>query len=119
MSTRGDPASIRINADSGINLSAVWSTNDLPAFVAQLKGKFRSAPLYPIGDPTVNGYNVWPHNSWTFVHGNHGGLRRTWDGDAVPIEMFSCDSPTGDWLHVELWRIEGGTMIVKMYTNWN
>ncbi len=97
------------------------STNDLPAFVGKLRVQWRTAPAVAAGDPTLNGYNVWPTNSPTFIPGNakYGGFHRTWKGEAIPVEMLSCSSPTGDWLHVELWRLEGGAMLVKMYTDWN
>ncbi len=97
------------------------STNDLPSFIAQLHASSRRAPVCASGDPTVNGYNVWPEGSPTFVPGNeqYGGFKRTWQGDAAPVEMLSCASLTGDWLHVELWRLESEEILVKMYTDWN
>jgi hypothetical protein len=97
------------------------STNDLTAFIAQLRIKSRTTPVKAAGDPKVNGYNVWPTGAQTFVPGNckYGGFRCTWQGEATPVEMLSCSSPTGDWLHVELWRLEGEAMLVKMYTDWN
>jgi hypothetical protein len=97
------------------------TTNDLTAFVAQLHIQSRAAPLRGAGDPTVNGYNVWPTGARTFVPGGaqYGGFRRTWQGDATPVEMLSCTSHTGDWLHVELWRLEGEALLIKMYTDWN
>ena len=90
-------------------------------FIAQLRIKSRTAPVQALGDPTVNGYNVWPKGVATFVPGDplYCGFQRTWSGEAAPMEMLSCSSPTGDWLHVELWRLEGEAMLVKMYTDWN
>src|SRR2546422_3284921 len=89
--------------DRGAATMFEMSTNDLTSFVAQLRIKSRATPVQTAGDPTVNGYNVWPRGAQTFVPGNacYGGFRRTWQGDAAAVEMLSCASPTGDWLHVE------------------
>jgi hypothetical protein len=107
--------------DRGATTIFEMSTNDLTNFVAQLTIRSRAAPTRTTGDPAVNGWNVWPQDSATFVPGNsqYGGLRHTWNGDAVPVEMLSCSSPKGDWLHVEFWRINGGATLVKMHTDWN
>src|SRR3954464_499388 len=53
------------------------SSNDLPPFVAQLRVRSRRPPVRGNGDPTVNGYNVWPQRSPTFVPGNsvYAGLK--------------------------------------------
>lgn len=106
--------------DHGIATMFEMKTNDLPAFVGQLRIHSRRAPDRIRGDPTQNGYNVWPQTS-TFIPGNdqYSGFRRTWSGEALPIEVFGCSSPKGDWLHVEIWKLEGTSMLVKMYTDWN
>lgn len=116
---RGD--AWRCFLDRGAATMFEMSTDDLPTFVGQLRIRSRSAPVRAAGDPTINGYNVWPNGAATFVPGNlqYGGFRRTWLGDAAPVEMLSCWSPKGDWLHVELWRLERGMMLIKMYTDWN
>ena|ERR1041385_3040716 len=116
---RGDAS--RGFLDRGAATMFEMSTNDLTAFIAQLRIKSRTTPVKAAGDPKVNGYNVWPTGAQTFVPGNckYGGFRCTWQGEATPVEMLSCSSPTGDWLHVELWRLEGEAMLVKMYTDWN
>ena len=107
--------------DRGIVTMFEMSSNDLPLFVAQLKIRSRNGPVQPRGDPTENGYSVWPQRSSTFVPGNsvNEGLKRTWQGEALPVEMLSCSSRTGDWLHLELWSVASGTVVVKMYTDWN
>jgi len=96
------------------------SAADLPTFVSQLKINSRTAPVVTAGDPCINGWNVWPQNSRTFVPGNaaFSHLRKTWTGDAKPVEMLSCASPAGDWLHVEIWTV-GQTNVIKVYTDWN
>ena len=97
------------------------STNDCCSFVSQLQIRSRTAPVRTKGDPTINGWNVWPIGSATFVPGNsqYAGFRRTWQGAAAPLEMLSCSSPKGDWLHVEFWSLNGDAILVKMYTDWN
>jgi hypothetical protein len=94
---------------------------DLESWTTTLKIKTRSKPIVQSGDPCVNGWNVWPTNAQTFVPGNDqfSGLKRTWKGDAIPLEMFSCNSPKGDWLHVEIWKTSATDMVVKLYTDWN
>jgi hypothetical protein len=116
---RGDAS--RGFLDRGAATIFEMRTNDLTAFVAQLRIRSRTKPVKAAGDPKVNGYNVWPTGAQTFVPGNskYGGFRCTWQGEATPVEMLSCSSSTGDWLHVELWRLEGGALLVKMFTDWN
>jgi hypothetical protein len=116
---RGDAS--RGFLDRGAAVMFEMSTNDFPSFVARLSVRSRAAPAIGAGDPTVNGYNVWPPGSPTFVPGNaqYAGFRRTWQGSATPVEMLTCSSSTGDWLHVEFWRLEGDGLLVKMYTDWN
>jgi hypothetical protein len=91
------------------------------AFVHSLKVQSRKAPAkVGVGDPCENGWNVWPQDSKTFVPGNSGlaGLRKLWIGNAEPVEMLSCGSPKGDWLHVEIWKV-ADHRIIKIYTDWN
>src|SRR6476660_861380 len=78
--------------DRGLVTMFEMSGNDLPQFIAQLKVRSRCSPAHSSGDPTVNGYNVWPNGSATFVPGNpaYSGLKRMWRGEAVPLEMLSC-----------------------------
>jgi len=95
--------------------------NEVQKFLAQLKIKSRNPPAKTgAGDPCLNGWNVWPENTATFVPGNKelGGLKRTWVNEAKPIEMLSCSSPKGDWLHVEIWSV-GDHAVIKLYTDWN
>src|SRR5688572_22139634 len=85
--------------DRGAASLFLMSTNDADSFLAQLTIKSRTGPAHVgPGDPTANGWNVWPEGSPTFVPANlkYGGFKRTWSGDAVPIEMLSCASTTGD-----------------------
>ena len=107
--------------DKGILSVFEIDKNDVSIFTGQLAIKSRNFPAKRgPGDPTVNGWNVWPDNSDTFVHAHSSltGIKRTWSGEAVPIEMLSCSSPKGDWLHVEIWFTDA-EVIVKMYTDWN
>lgn len=94
---------------------------DLDAFLAQLKITDRRRPAKDQGDPTENGWNVWPQDAKTFVPGNkvYSGFKKTWNGDPVPEEMLSCQSTAGDWLHVEVWGLPEGKVLLKVYTDWN
>ena len=97
-------------------------SSDLAGFIAGLTVRSRALPVSTSpADPLVNGWNVWPHVTGSYVSANsqYGGFSRTWAGDAVPVEMLSCASPTGDWLHVEYWKLPEDSLLVKMYTDWN
>lgn len=94
---------------------------DQSAFLSSLHVRSRTAPAIPHGDPALNGWNVWPQGSPSFIPGNpqFGGFNRTWQGAAVPVEMVTCDSPAGgSWLHIEFWKLETGPLLVKMGTMW-
>ncbi len=107
--------------DHGILSLFELDQTEVQKFVAQLKIKSRNPPAKTgTGDPCLNGWNVWPENAATFVPGNKelGGLKRTWTTEATPIEMLSCSSPKGDWLHVEIWSV-GDHALIKLYTDWN
>ena len=96
--------------------------NDLAEFSGQFHVRSRRTPVRTSpADPLINGWNVWPQDARSHVPSNleYGGFKRTWTGEAVPIEMLSCDSPTGDWLHVEFWKLPEASWLVKMYTDWN
>ena len=94
---------------------------ELDAFIANLKITERRRPALAEGDPTVNGFNVWPQDSKTFVPGNkvYSGFKKTWKNDPKPEEMFSCESPAGDWLHVEVWGLSEDKVLLKIFTDWN
>ena len=57
----------------------------------------------------------------TFIPGNpvYRSLKPPWDENAKPLEVISCDSATGDWLHVEIWPVNKDVVGVWMYTDWN
>jgi hypothetical protein len=107
--------------DHGLASVFEMHTNEMPVLLAQLAVRARTAPVRASGDPTANGYNVWPEDAPTFVPGNdqYSGFQRTWKREATPLEMLSCASTTGDWLHVEFWSLEPDRVLVKLYTDWN
>jgi hypothetical protein len=112
---------IIILPDRGIATLVEIGRKDLDTFLAQLKINERRRPAKEQGDPTLNGWNVWPHDARTFVPGNEvfSGFKKTWDVDPVPIEMLSCLSPAGDWLHVEIWNLSDTKVLLKLFTDWN
>ena len=116
---RGD--SHRALPDRGIATLVEINKKDLDAFERQLKITERRQPKKKQGDPTINGWNVWPQNAQTFVPGNevYSGFKKTWDAEAVPLEMLSCESSAGDWLHVEIWSLSDSKALLKLYTDWN
>ena len=107
--------------DRGIATLLEIDRKDLKGFVAQLKITDRQRPAKQQGDPTVNGWNVWPQASKTFVPGNevYAGFKKTWTTAPTPEEMLSCQSQAGDWLHVEIWKLSDTKVLLKLYTDWN
>ena len=121
---RGDASSLIatwIDIDRGASTIFEVKTSDIDLFEKQLHIITRSYPVNKSGDPTVNGYNVWTKGAQTFVPGNsiYGGFTKTWNKPLTPIEMLSCNSTTGDWLHVEIWRVDNTNSLIKLYTDWN
>ena len=107
--------------DRGIATLFELDENELNQFLKPLQVQERRDPLKKKGDPTVNGWNVWPKNVRTVIPANkqYRGFKNTWIGEAVPQEMLSCQSPAGDWLHVEIWELPEGNNLLKLYTDWN
>ena len=106
--------------DRGLATMMEIDRKDLEAFVDQLTITERRKPAQGTGDPTINGWNVWPQGAKTFVPGNkvYGGFNKTWDTAPVPEEMLSCQSPTGMFLHVEVWGMQDEKVLLKLYTWW-
>ena len=119
---RGD-GWMRVTPISGGFVTTMFEMNptEMSAFLAQHHIRSRNGPAILTGDPLVNGWNVWPQGSPTFIPGNEqgGGWRRTWSGATTPVEMVSCDSPEGMFLHLEFWKLDSGSILVKMCTMWD
>jgi hypothetical protein len=119
---RGD-GWLRVTPISGGFVTTMFEMDpaDVSAFLAPLHIRSRSGPAIATGDPSVNGWNVWPQKSPTFIPGNEqgGGWRHTWTGAATPVEMVSCDSPEGRFLHLEFWKLDSGRNLIKMCTVWD
>lgn len=84
--------------DRGAASAFIVATNELTGFLAQL---------------TVR------TSLHTFIPGNrqyqlHASWRR-----GSPLATYSCASPVGDWLHVEVWPIDRASVGVSLYTDWN
>lgn len=86
--------------DRGASSIFILESKDLPAFKSQLSVNTQAA---------------------THIPGNeiYQGIMHPWRPDASPLEVLSCDSPTGDWLHVEIWPIDDMHVAIWMYTDWN
>jgi hypothetical protein len=93
---RGDAS--RGFLDRGAASAFTVATNELAGFLAQLTVR--------------TGFQ-------TFIPGNsqyqlHASWRRS-----SPLATYSCASPVGDWLHVEVWPIDSTNVGVALYTDWN
>jgi hypothetical protein len=106
--------------DRGLATMLEIDRKDLDVFVSQLKITERRKPAEKSGDPTTNGWNVCPQGAKTWVPGNKvfGGFNKTWIADPFPEEMLSCQSPTGQYLHVEIWGFPEEKVLLKLYTCW-
>ena len=108
-------------ADRGLVTVFELNSADLDVFLEKLTIEEKLPPKKLKGSPVQNGWNVWPTTAKTFVPGNdeYSELDQTWVGDAEPKYMLSCKSPIGDLLHVEVWSLEFGSSLLKVYTDWN
>ena len=93
---RGDAAKGFL--DRGAASSFTIASNDLAAFTSQLK-------IHP--------------GLTTFIPGNpQYELRAVWRR-GKPMMTYSCDTPVGDWLHVEVWPVDEARVGICLYTDWN
>lgn len=71
-------------------------------------------------DPNVLGWGCWPQKFPTYVS-NNAELeeKKLFEGLAVPVEEYSCKSQRGDWMHVDVWEIDSGKKLIRVYTHWN
>jgi hypothetical protein len=93
---RGDAA--RGFLDRGAASSFTIASNDVAVFISQLK-------IHP--------------GLTTFIPGNSQyQLHAVWR-TGTPTATYSCDSPVGDWLHVEVWPVDDKRVGICLYTDWN
>ena len=75
---RGD-GWLRVTPISGGCVTTMFEMDpsEVSAFLAPLHIRSRNGPATATGDPLVNGWNVWPNGSATFIPGNeeYGGWR--------------------------------------------
>jgi hypothetical protein len=84
--------------DRGAASSFTIASNDLAGFISQLKIQ----PGLTTFIPANSQYQL--HAVW-----------RT----GTPIATYSCDSPVGNWLHVEVWPVDDKRVGICLYTDWN
>ena len=58
---------------------------------------------------------------FTFIPGNdrYRQFKLPWRKEVNPLGEYSCRSRTGDWLHVQVYPIDGQRVDVWLYTDWN
>ena len=89
--------------DRGAASAFELAQTDLPSFISQLRVRSSSAG--------VSGC-IFPGNS-------QYQIRVPWRASATGITTYHCDSPTGDFLNVEVWRIDQSRAGICIYTDWN
>ena len=102
----GGDAWIPVCPDCGAASAFEIASNDVPAFLAQLKVRDSFK-----GIREGYGSSIFPGNPQYQIH-------RPWMTGA-PLETFYCASPTGDFLAVQIWRIDAIRIGVCLYTDWN
>lgn len=90
--------------------------SEVPSFVGRLRMTSRKLPVNNApADPiavTILGEN-------DFFKGD-GGFAPIPEGNLVPIESLTCDSPVrADILRVEFWELSETRVFVKIHSNWN
>ena len=93
---RGDAS--RGFLDRGAASSFTIISNDLSTFTSQLKVRAGLTTFMP-GNSQYRLHAVW----------------RT----GTPLTTYSCESPVGDWMHVEVWRVSDTRLGICVYTDWN
>jgi hypothetical protein len=85
--------------DRGASSAFEIASNDLRGFVAQLKTRQSDS------DSLIPGNSQYR-------------LSAPWRSGAR-LASYLCDSPTGDWLYVEVWPIDAVRVGICLYTDWN
>lgn len=93
---------------------------DVPALIGKLRVNERHPATVSRGDPLGSSLAYFPPAPTCFAFSPTGEphFRVTWRGEATPVEVLSCSSDHGDWLHVEVWSVPGSGLI-KLYTDRN
>jgi hypothetical protein len=89
--------------DRGAASAFEIAQSDLSSFVSQLR--VRSSSSGASG-------SIFPGNSQYQIH-------VPWRAAATGMTTYQCDSPTGDFLSVEVWRIDESRIGICLYTDWN
>jgi hypothetical protein len=96
-----------IIGDRGAASAFEMASNDVPPFVAQLKIK-----------DTHHGDHGPEFSNSIFPSNPEYQVRTTWMS-GIPLETYSCASPVGDFLRVQIWPIDATHVGVCLYTDWN
>jgi hypothetical protein len=104
--------------DFGFSI-VITSEESLFKFKEQLKIEERKEPVNTApADPNVLGWGVWPHNSKTYIPGGIKSISvKFYDGMAIPLEMLSCKSKIGNFLHVDAWKGNDGKILLRIFTH--
>jgi hypothetical protein len=96
--------------------------SEIPQFLSQLQIHSRYEPVSGSAcDPRLTPVRaVWPENAAFYVSGKQQlqGFRKTWTGNATPVERVATVKGKGDWTCVEIWNVESHSL-VRIYTKWH
>ena len=99
----------------------VINAEKIPIIMNQLKIMDQAKPVANVSsDPNVLGWGPWPVGFSSFIPSiDQMEGKKLYSGLAVPVEEFSCESKTGNWLHVDLWNTVEGSGLLRFYTDWD
>ena len=89
--------------DRGAASAFEMAGSDLSEFLSQLKVRQRSIEEV----------------KWIFPGNAQYQIKVPWSSSATNVASYRCDSPTGDFLNIGVWRINEATVGVCLYTDWN
>ena len=90
--------------DRGAASAFEMAQTDLTNFISQFKIRNSTNGVYSRG--------IFPGNS-------QYQIRVPWRTSATGLATYNCQSPTGDSLDVEVWRIDESRIGICLYTDWN
>jgi hypothetical protein len=98
--------------------SVILDKAGLDAFKKELTVEAKKIPVAgDKTDPNEFGWGPWPPGSKTYIP---GGLvpkdTKLFAGPAMPVEMLSCTSTMGVYLHVDVWKVDGEKYLLRVYT---
>lgn len=91
-----------LDLDRGASAAFIIDRADLEGFMVQFPP-----------NPAYQGQTFIPANGQYQISG------LPWSGQIAPEKVVGAESPVGDWVHVEVYPLDGDAVGVRLYTDWN